>query len=220
MITLRQLIHYPDTNSVEATWVDVITPAIYVPESTALDTLDEAGNVVPGEVIPAHTIPAVEIPVRCHSYADVQMDMLEADLGIDLPAHAALIATVRANIQPIPVPTLPEWQEKLKQSVTEKRTLIENGGTTIAGIPIATDQQSQARLTGALSFTGRNPNRKISWKTSSGQFVQLTKAQIEGLVDGAGEFIAKCFDNEAAHYAAIDTLTTVATYDINTGWPT
>lgn len=98
---LKQLIHYPDTNSVEATWVDVITPAIEVPESTAPDTLDEDGNVVPGEVIPAHTIPAVEVQVRCHSYADVQMDMLEADLGIDLPDHAALIATVRANIQPV-----------------------------------------------------------------------------------------------------------------------
>lgn len=36
------------------------------------------------------------------------MDMLEADLGIDLPEHAAMIATVRANIKPPPVKTQAE----------------------------------------------------------------------------------------------------------------
>lgn len=110
MITLKQIIHYPDTNSVEATWVDVITPAIYVPESTAPDTLDEAGNVVPGEVIPAHTIPAVEVPVRCHSYADVQMNMFRADvltLGGDIAEHESLIAKVEAAIVPYVAPPMP-----------------------------------------------------------------------------------------------------------------
>jgi len=70
---LKQVIHYPDTNSVEATWVD-----------------------------------ENDIQVRCHSYADVQMDMLEADLGTDLSEHASLIATVRANIKPPYVPSQAE----------------------------------------------------------------------------------------------------------------
>lgn len=41
-----------------------------------------------------------ETVVRCHSYADVQMDMLRDDLGADAPAYADLIALVEANIQP------------------------------------------------------------------------------------------------------------------------
>lgn len=100
---LKSVIHYPDTNSVEATWVEIVTPAYEVPESQAPDTTDADGNAIPGEIIPAHTVPAVERQVRCHSYADVQMDMLESDLGEDALQWASLIQTVRAGIK-LPTP--------------------------------------------------------------------------------------------------------------------
>lgn len=74
------VIHYPDTNSVEVTWAD------------------DAGK-----------------QTRCHSYADVQMDMLEADLGSDAAGHAALIATVRANIVPPAPPIPPTVAQQLAQ---------------------------------------------------------------------------------------------------------
>jgi hypothetical protein len=63
---LKSVIHYADTNSVEATWVDT-----------------------------------KEHVVKCHSYADVQMNMLRADLGADAAEYADLIATVEANIKPV-----------------------------------------------------------------------------------------------------------------------
>lgn len=74
---LKQVIHYQDTNSVEATWVD---------ENDAV--------------------------VKCHSYADVQMDMFKADIlnfGGNPADQADLIALVESNIkpvepEPIPVP--------------------------------------------------------------------------------------------------------------------
>lgn len=62
MITLKEIKRYPDTNSVEATWVD-------------------------GEIV-----------VRCHSYDQVQMDMLAADLGADLAEHQWIIDEVQANL--------------------------------------------------------------------------------------------------------------------------
>ncbi len=40
--------------------------------------------------------------IKCHSYADVQMDMLRTDLGSDAATYADLISTVEANIQPAP----------------------------------------------------------------------------------------------------------------------
>ena len=52
---------------------------------------------------------------RCHSYADVQMDMLEADLGADAAEHAALIATIRANIVPPAPPVPPTVAQQLAQ---------------------------------------------------------------------------------------------------------
>ena len=70
---LKNIIHFADTNSVEATWVD------------------ENG-----------------IPVKCHSYADVQMDMLVQDLGDAAAEHAELIAQVEAARALRPAPTPPD----------------------------------------------------------------------------------------------------------------
>jgi len=106
---LKQVIHYSATNSIEATWVDQISPAIDVPESKSPDTIDPStGAVIPGITTPAHVIPGVEIPVKCHSYADVQMEMFRADVaewGGDISESESMIATVTAGIKPVDTPT-------------------------------------------------------------------------------------------------------------------
>ena len=79
MNTLKQVIHYPDTNSVEATWVD------------------ENGVVI-----------------KCHSYADVQMQMFRddiAELGGDIAKYEELIALVESNIKPVEPEPIPVPQE-------------------------------------------------------------------------------------------------------------
>jgi hypothetical protein len=97
MITLNQLIHYRDTNSVEATWVD-------------------ENNV----------------QVKCHSYADVQMDMLRADLGDDAAEYEELMALVEANIQPVavaaPVPQAPSIYEVLMQRIEALESKLDAHG--------------------------------------------------------------------------------------------
>jgi len=82
-VIIKQVLHDIPTNSVEATWVTrTVAPDVEVPE--VHEVLDEEGNVIT-PAVPAHTEPGAvtEVQVRCHSYADVQMDMLEADLGDD-----------------------------------------------------------------------------------------------------------------------------------------
>jgi len=75
MSTLKQVIHYQDTNSVEATWVD-----------------------------------SEGVVIKCHSYADVQMQMFKDDVfefGGDVAEYEELIALVESNIKPVepePVP--------------------------------------------------------------------------------------------------------------------
>lgn len=88
---LKQVIHYPDTNSVEATWVERIT----LPQQEISEGIADL------------VMRTQEVTVKCHSYSDRQMDMLRADLGADASAHADLIAEVEANMQPIP-PKTPE----------------------------------------------------------------------------------------------------------------
>lgn len=104
---LKSVIHHAPTNSVEATWVEVVTPEQIVPARHIPPLIDDEDNVIEeGFTEPARVIPAVEAQVRCHSYADVQMDMLEADLGADLPAYVNLIALVRSKIVPYVPPPL------------------------------------------------------------------------------------------------------------------
>lgn len=108
---LKQVIHYPDTNSVEATWVD-------------------ENNVV----------------IKCHSYADVQMDMFRKDISefgaepIGTEALESLIATVESNIQPVePAPlailSCTPWQIRKKLNKEGLRDAVE--------AYVASDQSTQ-----------------------------------------------------------------------------
>ena len=87
MNTLKQVIHYLDTNSVEATWVD------------------SEGAVI-----------------KCHSYADVQMQMFRddvAEFGGNIAEYEEMIALVESSIKPVepePLPILScsPWQIRKK----------------------------------------------------------------------------------------------------------
>ena len=95
---LKQVIHYADTNSVEATWVD------------------SEGNVV-----------------KCHSYADVQMQMFRDDVfefGGDVAEYEELIALVESNIkpatpEPLPILSCTPWQIRKKLNKEGLREAVE-----------------------------------------------------------------------------------------------
>ena len=109
MIILKSIIHDVATNWLEATWVDRIQlPDVEVPESFGATTRAEDGSIIPGELIPAHTIKGrlQDTQVKCHSYADVQMDMLRADaaeMGTPLDAFEPLLAEILAQLSAIDV---------------------------------------------------------------------------------------------------------------------
>lgn len=165
MILLKHVIHQSD-NSVEATWVDEIRPAVEVPESTASATKDWSGKIIPGKVTPAHTIPAVEVQVRCHSYADVQMQMFREhaqEMGTPLTEHEALIALVEAGIVPYiaPVPT-----------VLACLVQIDNDTDAIYGAVLGNRAEeytlaaNEAQAYKAAGYTGSVPSSVQSWATA------------------------------------------------------
>ena len=98
MNTLKQIINYSDTNSVEATWVD-----------------------------------SEGVVLKCHSYADVQMQMFRndvAEFGGDIAEYEELIALVESNIKPVepePVPILScsPWQIRKKLNKEGLRDAVE-----------------------------------------------------------------------------------------------
>lgn len=99
MNTLKQVIHYPDTNSVEATWID-----------------------------------SEDVVIKCHSYADVQMQMFRDDIaefGGDIIEYEELIALVVSNIKPVepePLPVLScsPWQIRKKLNKDGLRDAVES----------------------------------------------------------------------------------------------
>lgn len=78
MIKIKSVIHDIVTNSIEVTWVERID----------------------GEV--------TDTPIRCQSYADVQMDMLSNDLGENAVDYSELISLVESKIKPVTQPKVEE----------------------------------------------------------------------------------------------------------------
>lgn len=99
MNTLKQVIHYPDTNSVEATWVN---------------DKDEV--------------------IKCHSYADVQMQMFRddvAEFGGDIAEYEKLIALVESNIKPVEPESIPVPQEISKAQGIAVMSKVPVGGSNL-----------------------------------------------------------------------------------------
>ena len=119
MNTLKQVIHYPDTNSVEATWVERLTEKEYYTEEDGEGCVLEAGD---------------EIVIKCHSYADVQMQMFRDDVagfGGDIAEYEEMIAKVESNIKPVepaPLPILScsPWQIRKKLNKEGMREAVES----------------------------------------------------------------------------------------------
>ncbi len=110
MSTLKQVLHYEDTNSIEATWVD-----------------------------------KNDVVIRCHSYADCQMNMFKENIatyGGDVAEYAELIATVEANIVPYVAPALTEQDFTVEIQThldsTAQKTKWDNmqSARACAGIPL------------------------------------------------------------------------------------
>jgi hypothetical protein len=153
---LKQVIHFPETNSVEATWVEVITPAYE----------DAEGNI----------IPAIERQIRCHSYSDRQMDLLEADLGNEAAEYQTLIETVRANIQPLPVPTESQLRETAKAERAEAVANITV--TTAAGNTFDGDETSQGRMARAIIALQATGTASVNWVLADNAVIEATTAEL------------------------------------------
>ena len=125
MNTLKQVIHYPDTNSVEATWVD-----------------------------------SEGVVIKCHSYADVQMQMFRDDVagfGGDIAEYEEMIAKVESNIKPVepePLPILSctPWQIRKKLNKEGMREAVE---TYVASEQATQDERDAWEF--ATEFREDNP---------------------------------------------------------------
>ncbi|CAN7558505.1 DUF4376 domain-containing protein [Pseudomonas umsongensis] len=101
--------------------------------------------------------------------------------------------------------------------IAARRFQAETGGVTVQGIPVNTERDSQALLTGAAFAASLDPAYQIKWKAASG-FVELSAAQVIGLASEVLAFVQGCFNREAEllGFVADDSITTDM---LEEGWP-
>lgn len=102
--------------------------------------------------------------------------------------------------------------------IAARRYQAETGGTTVGGVPINTERDSQALLTGAAFAATLDPDYHIKWKTSAG-FVDLTGDQILGIASQVRAFVQACFNREAELLGAVADGSITAEM-LEEGWPT
>jgi len=110
----------------------------------------------------------------------------------------------------------------LKAQIAQLRWEKETAGITLNGMPIATDRESQALLTGAFCRALQDPAITINWKGANGEFIQLGKDDINTISAAVGKYVEDCFNAEMLHNQTVDALTSPAdlfAYNMHEGWP-
>ena len=106
-----------------------------------------------------------------------------------------------------------EWTDK----IAARRYQVETGGTTVAGVQVNTERDSQALLTGAAFAATLDPAYHIKWKAATG-FVDLTGEQILGIASQVRAFVQACFNREAELLDAVEAGSITAEM-LEEGWP-
>ncbi|MGO3031239.1 DUF4376 domain-containing protein [Pseudomonas helleri] len=113
---------------------------------------------------------------------------------------------------PEPAPA-PDWPAL----IAARRRLAETSGTTVAGVQVNTERDSQALLTSAAFAATLDPAYHIKWKAATG-FVDLTGEQILGIASQVRAFVQACFNREAELLGFVADGTITAEM-LEEGWP-
>ncbi|MDG9928547.1 MULTISPECIES: DUF4376 domain-containing protein [unclassified Pseudomonas] len=101
--------------------------------------------------------------------------------------------------------------------IAARRYQAETAGTTVGGVAINTERDSQALMTGAAVQAMLDPGYQLQWKTPAG-FVQLSAQQILAVAQASRAHVQACFDREAELLSALDAGTFQAGM-LEEGWP-
>lgn len=104
--------------------------------------------------------------------------------------------------------------------LSAERSRFEQQGVVVGGIKVATDPESQAKITGAIERVKRKPGDTLQFKTKTGAPAAMNKAALDAVFDAVADHVQRSYDVYATHYAAIDALTgqAILDYDVFAGW--
>lgn len=100
------------------------------------------------------------------------------------------------------------------RATTAKRRAQEAAGITISGASIDTDNESQAKLSGALQLVQDDDTVVIDWREADGSWTRLNATAVTAVARAVGRYIQACFSRERALNIAINNATTHAALDL------
>lgn len=95
----------------------------------------------------------------------------------------------------------------------------EDGGITVSGVPIATDDRSKTLVLGARRRVEKDPSLVTKWSAADGSIYPLDASTIIAVSDAIGDFVAELFETYAGIMAdlAAGTITTPGEIDARYG---
>lgn len=123
-----------------------------------------------------------------------------------------------------PEPSLDQLKEDYLNNLANRRWIAEEGGTSLNGMQILTDRETQAKLTAAYVKAVQDNSYIIeSWKFAPGVFVTLNAQMIIDIANAVEAHVQSCFHNEAVLSRAILAATSkeeLFAVNLEEGWPT
>jgi hypothetical protein len=99
---------------------------------------------------------------------------------------------------------------RLLAALAAHRYAVETGGTTVGGVPLNTDRDTQAVLTAARTLAKEDSGYSVKWKAANGSFFTLNSATIIAAANAVAAYVQKCFSSEATVAGDIANYTTAA----------
>jgi hypothetical protein len=99
-------------------------------------------------------------------------------------------------------------QTLILSSLAAHRYSIETGGTTISGITIQTDKETQATLGNARQLAKEDNTYTVTWKFGPTTFTILDAKTIIVISNAVAAFVKKCFASEGAIVSNISNYST------------
>lgn len=141
----------------------------------------------------------------------VDFDINPASDGVTMHPYALdfLAQQQAGTLVLVPAPDRVEvYRQSLLSMLAHRRWQQETGGTTVAGLSLATDDRTKLLLQGAAQAAQSNPAFTTRWKTPTG-WIQLDAAAISACYSAVFAHVENCFARESELAAQIDACTTI-----------
>jgi hypothetical protein len=117
---------------------------------------------------------------------------------------------------------LPDFKAVLTGMIRNLRWFREQAGFEGADGHVATDAETQGRLTNTVTYMDKGAVASVDWERAPGVFAALSAQDVADLAVAVGAHVQACFTQSRVLTEAVQVATTpeaLSAIDIHAGWP-